>query len=294
MGMHESTLAFIAQMRRAGPFKDVQRICDLGDQQMGLSNNPLVVRELFEAFGKPAPTAEECVRYHDTLSRDLYTRIGLTYMSIDVNAEGGAIPLDLNFEPAPDNQKNAWDLVCNQGTTEHLINQANAFQVIHDLTRKGGYMLHHLPFLRYVDHGYFNYQPNFFEDLAIHNDYEIIGIWINLDRGRCHLIPWHRTLLEKLRLDNLDMNIFVLFRKTSDAPFALPVQGTYAGSLPEPSLRRYEYLVDGRLIKGREGLVRARAASQPDLGLSSHPVKDLQREVIRRYVRAIKRRLGLK
>jgi hypothetical protein len=294
MGIHESTLAFMAQMRRAGPFKDVKRVCDLGDQQMGLSNNPLVIRELFEAFGAPPPSVAECIGYHEKWTRDLYTRLGLTYMSIDVNAEGGAIPLDLNFDSAPDDQKGTWDLVSNQGTTEHLINQANAFRVIHDLTRTGGYMLHHLPFLRYVDHGYFNYQPNFFEDLGIHNDYEIIGIWINLDRGRCHLIPWHRTLLEKLRLDNLDMNIFVLFRKTSDAPFALPVQGTYAGSLPESSLRRYEYLVDGRLIKGREGLVRARAAGQSDTGLSTHSAKELQRELFQRYIRAAKRRLGLK
>jgi hypothetical protein len=44
----------------------------------------------------------------------------------------------LNHEPTPQKFVGDFDLVVNFGTTEHLLNQYNAFKVIHDATKVGG------------------------------------------------------------------------------------------------------------------------------------------------------------
>jgi hypothetical protein len=54
--------------------------------------------------------------------------------------------------------RDAFDLVINAGTTEHVSNQENAFRVIHDLTKRGGMMNHEVPAGGMIDHGFFSYQ----------------------------------------------------------------------------------------------------------------------------------------
>jgi len=104
-------------------------------------------------------------------------------------------------------------------------------------------MLHLLPFEGYLNHGYFNYQPKFFYDLAIFNDYEIIGFWYWSQRFSLNFVHYsgrHSKPLEydnKLLefLDELALNrkffvspsnntssIAVLYKKTSDKEFKSP------------------------------------------------------------------------
>jgi SAM-dependent methyltransferase len=65
-----------------------------------------------------------------------------------------------------------FDVCINNGTTEHVFNQANCYKAIHDHTAPGGVMIHWTPCLGWVDHGLFNVQPGFFHDLATANGYE--------------------------------------------------------------------------------------------------------------------------
>jgi len=82
--------------------------------------------------------------------------------------------LDLNYDNVPAASLNAFDLVTNYGTTEHVANQLNAFKIIHDLTKPGGLMVHHVPAQGHLNHGLFNYNAKFFWMLCRSNGYKVI------------------------------------------------------------------------------------------------------------------------
>ena len=47
---------------------------------------------------------------------------------------------------------------------------------MHNLTKKNGLLLHILPFIDWVNHGFYNFNPIVFADLAASNDYEIVKL----------------------------------------------------------------------------------------------------------------------
>lgn len=111
-------------------------------------------------------------------SADYMKAIGYgTYTCIDVNQRYGALQMDLNYSLAEKYQfRDEFDLVTNNGTGEHVFDQASVFKNIHALTRPGGIMLHVLPFHNYINHGFYNVQPILFQDLAAANQYKILRV----------------------------------------------------------------------------------------------------------------------
>lgn len=105
---------------------------------------------------------------------ELLEKAGMEYVSFDI-ADGYKTDLiDLNTANLPPSYINKFDVVLNFGTTEHLLNQYNAFKLIHEATKPGGYIIHSLPSVGFVDHGYITYTGRFFFDLAGYNEYEVI------------------------------------------------------------------------------------------------------------------------
>ena len=114
---------------------------------------------------------------------ELLEKAGFTYHAVDIADGYGTTILDLNHEPTPSKFVEAFDLVMNFGTTEHLLNQYNAFKVIHDSVKVGGYIVHSLPCVGYTNHGYFTYTPRCMFDLAGYNEYEVLGFWFEGPAG---------------------------------------------------------------------------------------------------------------
>ena len=81
----------------------------------------------------------------------------VNYVSFDVVSSRVARRFDLNYHSLAASKRNSFDLVVNFGTTEHIVNQFNAFKVIHEATKPGGYMFHQVPSTGYLTHGYFEY-----------------------------------------------------------------------------------------------------------------------------------------
>ena len=99
------------------------------------------------------------------------------YVAIDVNAKYGSLVMDLNVDIASAYRfTEKYDLVTNNGTGEHLFNQYAVFKNMHDLTTTGGIMLFVLPFYNWLNHGFFNFNPILFVDLAAANQYEIVRL----------------------------------------------------------------------------------------------------------------------
>lgn len=187
MGTNHKDLELLIRLAEQGHIKPNSRIVEIGAQQ--LSNSFLgsvdAIRKLeallnssrtYKLPEKPqsrfTPEGVELLSPDAPMARDFWISLGFEYSAVDVDGSPGSIPLDLNYDQAPQALRGKFDIVTNFGTTEHICNQLNAFQVVHDLAAPGAIMIHHLPAGGAINHGIFNYNPKFFWHLARSNDYK--------------------------------------------------------------------------------------------------------------------------
>lgn len=263
------SLAMIEKMRALGLFgKGRISVLDVGSSNL-YSASADGVRNFLAGYGIDADSpeakafAEKLAKgsAYDAVSGgingafvgELFEKAGLKYHAIDIADGYRTTILDLNHQPAPPQFVGAFDLVLNFGTTEHLLNQYNAFKVIHDSTRVGGYIVHSLPCVGYTNHGYITYTPRCMFDMAGYNEYEVVGFWFDGPGGSNDLFAPIRdylsyfpnlsaTLAERDRTDagrkiaelNLpDVGLTVVYRKIKTRPFAGALeQSTSVGNVP--------------------------------------------------------------
>ena len=163
---------------------------------------------------------------------------------------------DLNVHSLSREKRATFDLVVNFGTTEHLMNQYNAFKVMHEAAKPGAYMFHQVPSTGYINHGYFCYNALMFKELAQANGYEIADLWLagpnQMENvlANAQLFPGVMDA-SKLR-NNVEgfrnapipaSNINVLFKKGADKPFRVGLEvKTAAGDLDKHAAYTSEYI----------------------------------------------------
>jgi hypothetical protein len=161
---------------------------------------------------------------------------------VDPGTPGSKYRLDLN-QPLPIDEQ--FDLVINIGTAEHIFNVHQFFKTAHDRTRTGGLMMHSAPFTGWPDHGFFNFQPTFFFDLARTNRYDIVSFIC----GR--ILPFeyvqlatHDDIPHLIKTKKIPegSHINVVYRKMSDSDFQIPMQAYYAGVLSVESRKMWHQL----------------------------------------------------
>jgi hypothetical protein len=174
---------------------------------------------------------------------ELLEYCGINYLSFDI-ADGYKTEIfDLNRQKLPDRHREAFDVVINCGTTEHVLNQFNSFTIIHDATKVGGHIMHQLPVAGFTDHAYFVYTGRFFFDLAGYNSYDIVDLWYDGPSGEDDLLASVRAykscfptlvpLAEKKRIDIPNCALAIIYRKTKSAPFnACLEMSTSVGNIP--------------------------------------------------------------
>lgn len=168
---------------------------------------------------------------------ELLAVTNLRYASIDVVSAGFAERFDLNAHSLAPAERNSFDVVVNFGTTEHLINQMNAYRVIHDACTPGGHMFHQVPGTGYLHHGYFTYDIQFFEDLAKANGYAFKDAWYCGPQGTGNVLQHGDTHpgvrdpgkpynnVEAFQTHPVPNSVInVLFRKVHDAPFRVGLE----------------------------------------------------------------------
>ena len=157
------------------------------------------------------------------------------YKAIDLFKSMSGEKFDLNNEY---NVTKKFDVVTNIGTSEHVFNQYMFFKNMHNLTAKGGFMINALPNQGCYDHGFYNYHPTFFFDLADANKYEIkLMVYVDATKtGSDALISFDRVSYVEMAVNKKLSNysaFFVIYQKIEDSAFATPQQGFYNGSLPD-------------------------------------------------------------
>jgi hypothetical protein len=192
-------------------------------------------------FGNQRYTAQDVFKADST--KDFYNSHGFAYLALDVNTDKDAAIFDFNESlEFNEQQYNTTplmaSLVTNIGTSEHVFDQAKIFQHAHDLCLNGGIMFHQLPFTTWINHGFFNYNPIFFQDLAAANNYKIE--WLELtDRwGREAIVPFDDMFVDKkpFVLESAIQgkgNLFIncVYRKQNSNAFQRPFQGKYKSTI---------------------------------------------------------------
>ena len=163
--------------------------------------------------------------------------------AIDLHGSPAAMPMDLNQPVKLDRQ---FDLVHNNGTLEHIFDIAQCFRSIHDLTRPGGLMIHHAPFVGWVDHGFYSLHPTLFWDLAEANGYHMITmIYGELSPPRLETLENREAVLELARGNRIGRNgnlAVVMQRPYAAEPFRIPMQGYYAGRVSQAAVDAWSAL----------------------------------------------------
>jgi hypothetical protein len=156
--------------------------------------------------------------------------------------------------------------VTNFGTTEHIVNQLNAFKAIHDLAMVGGVMVHNLP-CGQPDHGLFGYNQRFFWALGRANDYRIVHMQMDGE------------------------SIHIALQKQHDMPFIPPLDVDNQAATDSPILKeRYWTIFDKKAIDkiaySREADIRHRERAVYERELA------FERRDAGHYVRRLRRYFG--
>ena len=266
MALGQPEIDVLIRLRIAGFLPARSRVIEIGAQQLAndfLRAAERITRlgELFDIGISPAFAAPDRIVVPGEpldaaapLARDFWLWLGFEYAAIDIDGSPESIPLDLNYDDAPPEAKGRYDLVTNFGTTEHIVNQLNAFKVIHELTAPGGIMLHTVPAQGYANHGLVNYNFKFFWMLARSNGYKFLDASLH---GAHIGYPLPGDIADFLTLHDPDPEgadrarilpvpdaaIQVAMQKSFDIPFVPPLDVATGATTDLEALRRRYWTV---------------------------------------------------
>jgi len=259
---------FLARLRSCGVLPAGSKVLDIGSSNLYSASSQELAN--FIADYKPEAAAEpgtaEFIRRlsdgsdyspetgsaNESFVGELLDFCGLDYTSFDIAAGYNTKILDLNRSHLPEQYRSAFDLVLNFGTTEHVMNQLNSFEIIHDATRVGGCMAHQLPVAGHTDHGYFLYTGRLFFDLAGYNGYEIVDLAYEDAVSKADLFQPVRSyasvfprfvaqFADRTPVQIPDRTLTVIYRKTRHAPFKLCLEtSTSVGEISDQVRRSYQ------------------------------------------------------
>ncbi len=173
-----AAIDLVSSLRRAplsGPdIKEIERVC---------------------YFSTPRP-GERTAFLHELLAMT-----DVSYDSIDIVDGLKTTIFDLNFDEAPQEWIGRFDLIINCGTLEHVINQFRSLNFIHNLLKVGGVWFDQPPSIGFLNHGYYNYNPLFYHDIAAANNYELLEAWYS-DAGSYPLLDTRFPVIAVDRLDD--------------------------------------------------------------------------------------------
>ncbi|MFT2111652.1 hypothetical protein [Marinomonas sp. 2405UD68-3] len=206
----------------------LNRVLELGAQQI-VGDITISNKGAFSSHSKEYQGGQ--LIKHGDYANKIYQYWGLEYFSIDYSGENNCINIDLNTDIINDKYKNSFSVVTNFGTTEHIFNQANCFISAHNACAVDGIIIHVVPFQKNNEHGFYNYQPNFFFSLALSNNYEILDfIFLSITAGaRNDVLVYELDMFNTYSdlPDNSDLNIMCVLKKTKNTPFIPPQQEKY-------------------------------------------------------------------
>ena len=227
---------------------------DLGSQTSSINSSFIssLIDQKFKLNNIQKENLENLKNKNDFVTKDYFQSIGFRdYKSTDINGAYDSYQFDLNKNISKTynfNQK--YDLVINNGTGEHVFNQYALFLNSHNLTKIDGIMLNIVPFIDWINHGFYNFNPIFFADLAASNNYKIEKISLaNRDGAELKLnASDYSIMFEQIKPHTNDSKfnkmieiaktkigknilLVVVLKKHLNNKFKIPLQGKYLSDI---------------------------------------------------------------
>ena len=224
------------------------RAIDMGNQTWGVSRDALRgIAALLAPHAARIGLDEKALGSLETARAPhvglFYKALGFgLYEAIDINSRDDTLVMDLNTDLREHyGFTRTYDLVLNTGTSEHVFNQAAFLRNAHALAAPGAVMAHVVPFTGYVNHGFFNYQPGLFLDLAAANGYRVHSLEVAdrdgvlLDLMKANDVATHFLHFVGLTTRNERGNTFLVavMQKQTEGAFVIPCQGKYIATIEE-------------------------------------------------------------
>lgn len=172
MACNPSDLLKILELREKGIIPKSPRIMELGSNDLNV-HKANDIKEIIHRLGGD-PSKFKAVSNCTIPARDFYSALGWEYYCVDIDDRPGTIHLDLNRGNIQARYKGYFDIVTNHGTTEHVMNPINSFFCVHEMTRKGGVIIHDTPIFGLGNHGFVNLTPKFWHSLMFFNEYKCL------------------------------------------------------------------------------------------------------------------------
>lgn len=169
--------------------KDDATVIELGNQTFSVNGEALkAIAHRLQGAARVnadalASLTEPSERSLNVTTADFYRILGFSdYKAIDVNDKFGSLIMDLNKDLHESyDYQDTFSLVTNNGTGEHIFDQATVFRNMHNLTHIDGFMVHVLPWsgINLLNHGFFRFEPGLYFDLAEANQYSLFTVGIS-------------------------------------------------------------------------------------------------------------------
>lgn len=127
----------------------------------------------------PAPKPDFAAKgYLD--GRVVFRKLGFSRISVlDISAfEGADVIFDLNQPSPPQVLREAFDVVVDHGTLEHVFHFPNAMNNVFQMLRPGGRAITGAPSNGFLDHGFYMFQPTLFVDFYGANGWRVDSIQV--------------------------------------------------------------------------------------------------------------------
>lgn len=172
MGYNIGTLVKVFELVEAGRLSRGARIFDLGSQDAFLTAEwmPLLHQRIGEVFPELGAKVFEPTALTFPV-RELFEFLGFHYVCTDVDRRPGTMYVDLHWPVLDPQYVESFDLVCNHGTSEHVLDVIKVFATLHALAKPGGLIWHTVPCYGLGNHGFVNLTPKFWAALISVNRY---------------------------------------------------------------------------------------------------------------------------
>jgi len=271
MGIGIQALQLTFSLWQDGSFKESSSIIEIGSQDIHAKDD-IVASKIQKLTGKRPSSGK-------VTAKMLYQSLGIkNYKCIDADGMNDALIFDLNTNIRETTGfSEQFDIVTNHGTTEHCFDQMNAFKNIHELCKQSGIMIHGLPFQGYLNHGFYNYHPKFYHDLALSNGYSMMGMYLNIHSTLGDITPYSDELMNYIHTPpGTDMLLFVVLRKNGSKDFVTPFDKKYSEQL----------LVDDNYNRGNKQFFPG--ARDEDTDISTMRTRHVARVLLGRIIKTVK------
>lgn len=242
MGLAKGAAKVLLKEAARRPFKG--RVLTLGRQDIWFSYD--LLQEMAMGFGVGLSDPGDIIPSHKPafaakgyISDDcLFKSLGFSESkTLDISDHDFADYIfDLNTSEVPEHLLDAFNVIIDGGTIEHVFHIPNALNNLYKMLRQGGRIIHLSPSSNHIDHGFYMFSPTLFWDFYEANKFEINTFQIFRYTRRHWVDPWEISdyqpgCLKQVSFGGLDDGIYgihCIATKTKDSTGdIIPQQGVY-------------------------------------------------------------------